>query len=276
MSPPPSTHSGAKTDQDTRLQEFPPFTRGAAVYDRFHRSKNYLAEARMVSHHLCDGGRPPGSTHVLEFGAGTGAMTKALRGLGHRVTATEPSADMRREIGSAGAINLEISGKRPAGQMLDPLETEYDGAVAHFTVVSYACLTLDRLFEAAGFVRSKLRPGAAWVFDVINYAAAASSLREYEHQNASEGRKEGDHRVVKKWFDVSTGVITYSIVYDIGGQRWREIHLQRAFTPAEISHVLHASRFDVRLQFDPAERDPGEDNRLTRFSWTNQVVARAV
>lgn len=269
----------------TSVAEFPPFTRGAYVYDRFHAKKNYNIEARMVSHHLrCGSEQPAGGTPVIEFGAGTGMMTKELRALGHPVIATEPMAEMRREFHgrfkpTPNHIHQDVFAGDIFGSLIDATDRrmlELEGAVAHFTVVSYACMNPEQLRQAFKFVRSRLAKGAVFVFDVINYAAAASNLREHEIQNLGGRGDNGDHRAVRKWFDVATGIVTYSILYNVSGASWRETHYQRAWTPSEISDALRAAGFEgLVLMFDPEERDLSEGCGLTKYSWTIQVAARA-
>lgn len=45
------------------------------------------------------GARPRGALHVLDLGAGTGKLGAGVLALGHRVTAVEPDARMRAELG---------------------------------------------------------------------------------------------------------------------------------------------------------------------------------
>jgi SAM-dependent methyltransferase len=220
----------------------------------------------MISSHLvrCSG-LAAGQTSVLEFGAGTGRMTRELLRIGHPVHATEPEAAMRLEAERAGVQCWP-------GSILDGGVNRYGGAVAHFTVVSYACHTIGQLARAAERVRARVEPGGAFVFDVINYAAAAAHLREYETQYLGRAREGVDHRIMRKRFDVCTGIIDYEIDYCVLGSNWTERHYQRAFTPAEIADNLAAAGWKNVLIFDPAERD--ELTCIpTQFSWALQVVA---
>ena len=72
-----------------------PFTAFAEVAGAYERGRpTYPEEAvRWLA------GDEPGD--VVDLGAGTGKLTRALVALGHRVTAVEPLAEMRAQLESA-------------------------------------------------------------------------------------------------------------------------------------------------------------------------------
>ena len=72
-----------------------PHTAFAAVADAYERARPGYPEAAV---RWLVGDEP---TDVVDLGAGTGKLTRVLVGLGHRVTAIEPLAEMRAELEAA-------------------------------------------------------------------------------------------------------------------------------------------------------------------------------
>jgi SAM-dependent methyltransferase len=72
-----------------------PFTSFAAVADAYERARPGYPEDAI---RWLVGDAP---ADVVDLGAGTGKLTRGLAALGHRVTAVEPLAEMRAELGTA-------------------------------------------------------------------------------------------------------------------------------------------------------------------------------
>ncbi len=93
------------TPEDLRRVHATSFGAVAAVYERGRPS--YPPQA-------VDWLLPDGAAHVLDLGAGTGKLTRQLRGRGLEVTAAEPSEGMREQLRQAvpGAAALAGTAER--------------------------------------------------------------------------------------------------------------------------------------------------------------------
>lgn len=132
---------------------------------------------------------PEGARLVVEVGAGTGKLTRALAALGGRVLAVEPDPRMLAVLRAGGLEGVEGSAEAiPAG------DGEADAVVAGSSLHWFELETALREFHRV------LRPGGRLGFgwngrDARNPTIAAMSDAIY----GAQGRKEGGHWRRRDW-----------------------------------------------------------------------------
>jgi ubiquinone/menaquinone biosynthesis C-methylase UbiE len=155
------------------------FDRLAPVYDTLV-SGDAFQRQRAQTHAALRRWIKPGF-RVLEIGCGTGLDTAFLAGLGARVVACDPSAEMlsrtRRRIDStaaAGRVDLLLCGLQDLPHFLDALDHSegFDAIVSNFGALN--CVpSLDALGEAG---RRHLRPGGAVILGLIGRTCVWEAL----------------------------------------------------------------------------------------------------
>lgn len=218
-----------------------PFQRSAAIYDTVHAGKDYAAETAFIWKYLRES---MFRSRIIDWGCGTGEFTKEFAKLGFDVIGVDPSDEMiqvakrkgvKAYLGSTYAPPPEIRG-------------EHENATCLFGAFSYIAADAPfrqeeaRLKQALQTIRGHLIRGGRFVFDVINYGAASSNLREYTEDNFGDV-----HRWMKKTFDPHNGIVSHEIKYTYQGQAWMENHRMKAFTVPEISYALRDCGFSVQL-----------------------------
>jgi SAM-dependent methyltransferase len=112
--------------------------------------------------------RLPRPGAIVDYGAGCGRLTLPLAAAGHRVTAVEPSAPMRRElIARLGTRQGDRVGSVRVvdGCMQDFAEPGQDLALCVFTVLAYI-LDDEALHASFAAASEALRPGGLFLLDV--------------------------------------------------------------------------------------------------------------
>ncbi|WBB66062.1 class I SAM-dependent methyltransferase [Micromonospora sp. WMMD812] len=87
----------------------------AAEYDRF-RPRYPEAAVRWALDGVADAG---GRARVVDLGAGTGILTRAVLALGHEVVPVEPDAGMRTQLGAATPGTTPLAGSAEAVPLPD-------------------------------------------------------------------------------------------------------------------------------------------------------------
>jgi SAM-dependent methyltransferase len=143
-----------------------------ALYDRLTSSALDEIDARLSR---------PGS--IVDFGAGCGRLTLPLAAAGHRVSAIEPSAAMRRELtarltslGADAAGRVHVVGCR----MEDFTGPGHDLALCVFTVLAYLLDEVE-LHDGLRAAHSALRPGGLFLLDV----PSEGLFQGFDHDDAT-------------------------------------------------------------------------------------------
>lgn len=214
--------------------KLPAFERSAEIYDLMYSGKDYDREAAVYMHHFGD------AKSVLEMGAGTGEFTRRFVAAGLDVVASEPSREMQAQF-------ARKMGYVPVGcywQSLGLTGRKFGAFAAPFTVLSYAVADGPYLETCLRNAFEALEPGGRLVMDVLNYACCCASLKKYDARMAG-----GWKRWMRREFDPHDGILTvsasFSRVNESGTEidAFRETHLMRAFTPAELEYACRQVGF---------------------------------
>jgi hypothetical protein len=222
------------------------FERSAAVYDAIHKNKDYDSHARIALSFMRQHFTPGRRGRVIEWGAGTGEFTRRLMQECHTL-AFEPNRAMKARAISKGLPCL--SGDITSDTFF---EADSDSAEAHcllFATMSYVGASENGIESALTNLQSMSEPCTGLVFDVVNYAAAHSTLFDSDRVSPC-----GTVQVIsRKSFDFTTSIVTCENTYRMlpDGAEWVEVHKMRAFTPPEITSHLRRHGFVVRNFFDP-------------------------
>ncbi|MDX1547854.1 MAG: class I SAM-dependent methyltransferase [Rhodothermales bacterium] len=222
----------------------PPYSALAAGYDLVMAHVDYdfwagYAHGRLQEHH-------PEARSVFELACGTGSLALALQPLGpYDYAATDAAPEMirvaRRKAEHAGSpVRFEVADFREARP-----EAPVDAVVLLYDGLNYlhAAGDVGRLLRAA---HAALRPGGVFLFD---QSTPANSLNNQEFFE-DEGAAEGFAYVRRSRYDADTRLHTTSFELTVAGRRYREEHVQRAYTIAEIRALLDATPFTVEAAYD--------------------------
>lgn len=246
--------------QNTEPREVPPYTVLAAGYDVVMEHVDYAYWAAYVyglieRHH-------GHAASILELGCGTGSLALELAPMGpFRYLGTDAVPQMihvaRAKADLAGApvlfdvadfTNFRVS------TSVDVVLLLYDG-------MNYI-LDPEALPALFGCVYRALRPGGLFIFD---QSTPANSINN-EAFFTDEGEAEGFHYRRDSAYDRTTRLHTTTFEITVEGRTFRERHVQRAYTRAEVRQRLDASGFEVLAAYDGFSHDPAGDD-AERIHW---------
>jgi len=191
---------------------------------------------------------------VLELGCGSGALTRHLLAAGHRVVATDASADMlalaREALGEAADLRrLTLPG--------DPLPAA-DAIVSVGHVISY--LPDEAAIETAlAAMAGALRPGGLLAIDILDL--------DYGQIRAGEpplGRAEADWAIITEFSspawnriirDITTFVPDGAGAWRRGYERHQNVLIDTSVIPARLA--ARGVRAQVGTRFGAVELPPG-------------------
>lgn len=184
--------------------------------------------------------------HVIELGCGSGATAAALSEAGHKVIGIDASRAM-----VALARSRAPEARFRIGSWVDAPIPECDAVLAIGEVLGYvgsASGTKAELRDLFGRVRSSLRPGGLFIFDLATpgrvptgedsaFRAGEDWAILYTAQEDRKGRKL--QRRITTFRRISGGA-TY--------RRSEEVHRLRLWPAAEIEEMLREARFRVQTR----------------------------
>ena len=214
-----------------------------------------------------------GVERVVELGGGTGTFALRLqRRGGYDYLLTDRSEAMleqaRAKIDEAGApIRCEQAAF--TGVTLEALgiDAPVDAVVLTYDGLNYL---LDPDAVAALFDRAAalLRPGGVFVFDQSTPANSEDNASGF----VDEGTAGTFSYVRESGYDPATHRHVTTFDLSVDGERVRERHVQRAYTPDEILTLLHASPLSVEAAYDGFSSDPAHP-RSHRVHWVARRTA---
>lgn len=253
------------------------FERSAAFYDVIHADKDYDSEAAVVAHNL----RLADDMRVIEFGAGTGGFTRRIADRGFRVVATDPSRQMTeiaiaKASGNPRISHLQCGVENWHGAFdRESIDVPFHAGLCMFGAMSYAASArYNSLVSCLKSVRGLLYYNAKFLFDVVNAGFCSRDTSAFSSRKAFEFNGQVVERMVRKRFDYNSGVQVIDIHFATPDDQWDEIHVMRAFTPAEVCLAADQAKFKVETQFSG-----GADRETVRveasdYMFTTLLVAK--
>ncbi|WP_109047129.1 class I SAM-dependent methyltransferase [Azospirillum sp. TSA6c] len=251
----------------------------AAAYDALYRDKDYENECDLIESILKENGFC-GPIHLLDLGCGTGNHVFPLALRGHTLTGVDRSHDML-------ALAYEKAEKiKETGDTISPtfhhgdvrnlnLNERFDAVLMMFAVLGYQHENTD-LMATLSTVRSHLKPGGLFIFDVWNGLAVLTDKPGQRvrtvHQNGTRIIRTTETRVDTQHHrcHVHFGVLCIQNGHIIDEQD--EEHVMRFFFPQEIDLALgYAGLKLIKLSGFPDYKEPADEN-----SWNIIGVAKAI
>lgn len=138
----------------------------AAAYDLFYAEKDYEAECDVIERAFAEFSAVP-IQRVIDLGCGTGGHAIPLASRGYEVVGVDRSPGMLAAA-RVKAATADVTGR--ISFLLDDVTAarpmaSYDAALMMFNVLGYQALPAE-VAAALAVVRSTLRPGGLFLFDV--------------------------------------------------------------------------------------------------------------
>jgi SAM-dependent methyltransferase len=252
-----------KTPHDKRI------ARGAVAHyeDAAYYDHTYKRRRDDVTFYAALAKRGP----VLELGAGTGRVARAIAEKGIEVVAVEPVKAMR-ERGRENTRGLPVRWR--AGDIRSVrLRTKFPLVIAPFNVLMHLYTRRD-LERAFATVHAHLSPGGRFVFDVLTpdlRAMVRDPGRLYRGPSFRLGGKRYDYFEAFQ-YDALRQVQLVSMVFqnldELADLRSMPLS-QRQFFPEELAMLLHYNGFTLAHRYGDFARGP-----LTEDSESQVVIAR--
>lgn len=242
----------------------------AALYERYWSTglsaQLWAAAEPLVRPHL-----PPGA-HVLDLCCGTGVASAALLAHGYRVTGVDASAGMlahaRRRAPGARFVTGDL--RYIALERDSNSDACCDGAVCLGEGLNHL-LTPGDLAQALARVAAALRPGAPFVFDVVeerrfvaHWWGQVYETREADHAFAACGTYDPATRLARMRLEIGWRAAPATE----GWQYAERVLDQRCHTPSELDAALRQAGFTA------ASHDAARDLGLADQADRTFVVAR--
>lgn len=237
----------------------PPYSVLARGYDLVMEHVDYAEWADYVHTLLQKHAAGPVET-ILELGCGTGAFAGQLQPQGpYRYTATDVSEAMLTEardlLDDDGDIRFEHADFRTF-RVAEPV----DAALLLYDGLNYLLTDADvhALFDA---VSAALEPGGLFVFDQSTPANSVNNAAYFE----DEGEEDGFAYVRRSAYDPATRLHTTTFEIETPDGRFREQHIEKAYTLAEV-RALVSERFAVVAAYDGFTHNPATE-ASERIHW---------
>ncbi len=245
---------------DIRVQEVVPYSLLARGYDQVMHYVDYEAWARYV-HRLIQRFLP-GAWTVLELGCGTGSLALALQPMGpYRYQASDRSAAMLT-VAREKAIRAGIPVVFEQADFTDYHVAEpADVVLLLFDGLNYLLEPegVRALFRCTWYA---LRPGGTFIFD---QSTPMNSLA-HEADFDDAGETDAFRYVRRSHYDPKRRLHTTIFELEVDGQVYRERHLERAYTLAEIRTLLLEEGFRIEAAYDNFSLRPATA-RSERIHW---------
>lgn len=240
------------------------YNRFAYIYDELMHDIDYYSWMEFVKNQFNILNKKPNS--ILELGCGTGNFTKALCDEGYDVTAFDLSEDML-------AIAYDKLHTYKNIQLLKQdinefkIGKEFDAIFSVCDTINYITdySDLEKVFSN---VYSHLSSEGIFVFDINSYY----KLKEVIGCNTFVVDNENIFYVWENEFDEINNLCEFYITFFVENQglfeRFDEVHIERAYTNAEIENALKNANFKIIKTFDNYSKKPVNSisERITYFA----------
>jgi len=179
---------------------------------------------------------------LLDVCCGTGTLTEYFAKEGFQMAGVDLSAPMIVEAkrkAEANGLNIQYLAEDAATFKLGG---KFDAAYSFFDSLNYIT-DLGHLKRAILNVSEHLQPGGSFIFDLNTAYAFEASLFDQQDTRART-------RVKYNWvgeYDKTSRIIRVAMEFWVDGERFNEVHVQRAHRPEEIEAMLFDAGFvDLR------------------------------
>jgi SAM-dependent methyltransferase len=246
----------------------------AELYDLFHGSKPYKAEARFVrdmAHEILGTVKRP--LRLLDVACGTGSHAVELSRLGFAVTGIDSSREMLlRARRKAAAAKRDIRFECQDLTKLSLPGESFDVVTCLFDSIGYL-RTDARIARALRRMRDLLDPGGLLFLEVWHAPAMLGGFEPVRirrvHGEGIEGVRIGETRLRP---ERKVGEVRYEVFHKKQNGPWRhfvETHVTRFFTSSEITDLLRGAGFRIdRILGGYSESAPPIDD-----AWHLMVIA---
>lgn len=188
---------------------------------------------------------------VLDVCCGTGAMCRMLAKDGIRMAGVDLSAPMIREaVRRANQEGIAVSYTVADAAEMD-LGEKFDAAYSFFDSLNYIT-DPNRLAQAFERIAAHLHAGGAFLFDLNT--AYAFEMGMFDQKDL---RRSAPVRYVwKSEWNPRSRLCTVRMEFEANGERFREVHVQRAHSEEEIQAYLLAAGFRQVRIFDAYTLNP--------------------
>jgi SAM-dependent methyltransferase len=249
----------------------------ARFYDLLYGDKDYQAETAFLVGLLRRWA--PAATSVLEIGCGSGRHGLCMAEAGFRVTGIDLSGDMvalarNRAAAAPGPVRERMAFEQGDIRSVR-LGRTFPAAMALFHVVSYLATDAD-LHSGLACIREHLEPGGVFVFDFWHAPAVRAEGPQRRNKVAEADGWRIHRRTEPVWErdrDIVRVVFHVTATNTIRGEvrKFKEEHVMRYFSPADLATVLAAHGF---AELECGEWPTGAPARDDTFGV--YIVARAV
>ncbi len=240
-----------------------PYTALAAAYDLVMEHVDYDAWAEYVDGLLDT--YAPAAVEVLEVGCGTGMLAKNLLGLRQlQYFATDLSEEMVREARARLAgwpVEFAVADFRRFD-----LQRSFDAALLLYDGINYL-MSIDEVAQTLVSVRRHVPHGGIFVLDQSTPANSLNNQSFFEDSGVSGGVS----YVRQSLYDEET--MRHHTRFDlvVDGRRFREHHVQRAHTVADIREAIYGTDWSIEAAFEGFTRDPATEDS-ERVHWILRSV----
>ncbi len=243
------------------------FNKLAAYYDLIYKDKNYEQEANFIEQCFAKHSFKP--KKILEVGCGTGNYSKIFSKKGYDVTGVDSSEEMLTIARKKCPCSF-IRGDIKSVSLLE----KFDCCLALFNVIGYVTDN-SSITKTLTKIRSHLRRGALFIFDVWNGLAVVRHLPE----NRVKKVENSQTTLVRYAYPTLKSVnhiceVNYKIVIKEKqppqSSEFREKHLVRFFFPQEIKHYIEENGFQT-LNICPFM---DLDGKVTEDVWNMTIIAK--
>ena len=243
----------------------PPYSALAAGYDLVMAHVDYAQWAAYAYRLL--GRHQPDVHSVLELACGTGSFALALQTLGpYRYRATDRSPEMiavARRKAQAADVHVDFAVEDFTRFRTD---RRYDVAILLYDSVNYLLDEAD-VEALLRCTRAALKPGGVFLFDQSTPTNSINNEAYFEDR----GGQDGFHYVRRSWYDRASMLHTTRLDLEVGGRRFQEEHVQRAYTLAAMRRLLAETGFAEEAAYDGLGTAPASE-ASERVHW----IARRV
>jgi len=184
---------------------------------------------------------------VLELACGTGTVMAELRERGYRVAGVDNSpamlAEARRKLGEDVPLFLQDAADLR-------LDGPYDACICLFDSLNYL-LEWEQLRDCCRGVRRLLAPGGSFIFDVNSLRALETNM--FTQTGAGQGRNPLSYEWQSVWSPetrLCTVEMEYHVLREGRLESFRETHVQRGYTLAELGGAVRAGGLTLLASYD--------------------------